>query len=112
MHELSIVMSIIGIAEDEARKAGVSAIEEIELEIGTLSGVEMDALDFAWIQAVKGSVLASALKNIVRPEGKSRCMDCGNISEMNHLYDCCTKCGSHFVDIIQGKELKVRSISV
>lgn len=53
MHELSIVMGIIDIAEKEAKMAGVSIVEEIELEIGLLSGVEMEALEFAWNHAIK-----------------------------------------------------------
>lgn len=47
MHELSVVMSIIKTAEDEARKNNAIGIEEIELDIGELSRVEITAFDFA-----------------------------------------------------------------
>lgn len=47
MHELSFVMSIINIAENGARKNNAIGIEEIELDIVELSGVEMSAFDFA-----------------------------------------------------------------
>ena len=52
MHELSIVTGIIDIAEEEAAKAGVKAFSGIDLEIGTLSGIVKEALDFAWDFAV------------------------------------------------------------
>ena len=56
MHELSIVMSIIKLA---AEQADADMIEEIELDIGCLSGIDMDSFDFAWKQAIKQTVLRS-----------------------------------------------------
>ncbi len=53
MHELSIAMGIVDIAKNEAVKHQFSEIELIELEIGTLSGVEIESLNFAWPLAVK-----------------------------------------------------------
>ena len=60
MHELSIVMGIIKIAEVEAEKAGAKNVDLIELEIGNLAGVEIEALDFAWTEAVKHTILENA----------------------------------------------------
>jgi len=40
MHELSIAMGIVAIAEKEAEKAKVTEIKAKDLENGTLSGVK------------------------------------------------------------------------
>jgi hydrogenase nickel incorporation protein HypA/HybF len=112
MHELSIVMSILEIAESEAKKVSANHIEEIELEIGLLNTVEMYAFNFAWEQAVKDTKLKGAKKIIHRPEGKGKCMECGHLFKMSNLYDTCENCKSYFVDIIEGKELRVKSIIV
>lgn len=112
MHELSIVMSIIGIAEKEAAKCGAAAIEEIEMEIGILSGIEMAAFDFAWEQAVKDTILQNAERKIVRTEGKAGCLDCDAVFTLQQLYEPCPNCGSHFIDITRGKELKVKSLVI
>ena len=48
MHELSIAMGIVRIAENEIAKVNAQKVEQIELEIGTLAGIEIDALDFVW----------------------------------------------------------------
>lgn len=112
MHELSIVMSIIDIADAEARKAQAQAVEEIELEIGALSGVEMQAFNFAWQQAVKETVLAYAVTVVNRIEGRGHCLSCNSVYPMQQLYDACTSCGGHFIDIQQGKELRVKSLVV
>ena len=56
MHELSIAMGIVKIAENELSKSGGGEIELIELEIGTLAGIEFEALEFVWPAAVKDTV--------------------------------------------------------
>ena len=76
MHELSIVMGIIDIANQYTQDAGASCVDEIDLEIGVLSGVDPDALDFAWDLAVKNTVLENAVRKIKSIEGRAKCIDC------------------------------------
>ena len=47
MHELSIAVNIVEIAEENARKEDAKLISEIELEIGSQSGVVLEALELA-----------------------------------------------------------------
>ena len=75
MHELSIVMSIIDIAEKEINNAGGGMVEEIELDIGQLSTIEMEAFDFAWQQGIKGSFLEEAKLIVNRIDGKAKCLE-------------------------------------
>lgn len=112
MHELSIVMSIIEIAESEINKAGGGFAEEIELDIGTLSTVEMEAFDFAWQQGIRGTLLEDVKLQVNRIEGKANCLDCELEFPIVNLYDSCPVCGGHFNQIIQGKELKVKTIMI
>jgi len=112
MHELSIVLGIVQIAEDQARREGAAAIEEIELEIGCLTTIEMAAFEAAWKQAVKATVLERAVKNIIRTPGRAACLECGEQFPLQELYDACPQCGSHFLHITQGKELRVRSLVI
>ena len=71
MHELSIVMGIIDIAQQQADQAEAAFIDEIEMDIGCLSTVEINAFEFAWSQAVKGTILEGAVKKINRIKGKA-----------------------------------------
>ncbi|MCU0445607.1 MAG: hydrogenase maturation nickel metallochaperone HypA [Microscillaceae bacterium] len=112
MHELSIVLSIVEIAENELQKAQAHQIDKIELEIGTLAGVEMDALDFAWEAAVKNTVLAHAERKIQRIEAQARCLDCGLVYPIQQAWAECPACGEFFNEILQGKELRVKSLIV
>ena len=112
MHELSIVMSIIAIAQQQAMDAAAVTIDEIELDIGTMSGIEMDSFDFAWNQAIKSSVLEHALRKINRIEARARCLDCSAEFAIQNYYDACPVCGEHLLNILSGKELRVKSLVV
>lgn len=112
MHELSIAMGIVKIAEEEARKAGASTVEVIELEIGTLAGIELESLEFVWPVAVRETVLEKAEKRVQVIQGRARCMDCDTEYEMDHFYDPCPCCRSNLKAILQGKELRVRALEV
>ena len=88
------------------------AIDELELEIGRLAGVELHTLDFALESAVKGSLLehASIVRHII--DGEGMCTGCGQTFPMETLFTPCPACGSYCVKIIKGKELRVKSIVI
>ncbi|MDR1919501.1 MAG: hydrogenase maturation nickel metallochaperone HypA [Tannerellaceae bacterium] len=112
MHELSIAQSIVELAEEQARRHQASAIEEVEIEIGRLAGVELQTFCFALESAVKGSMLENA--GIVRHdiEGEGRCGDCDACFPVEELFSPCPRCGSYGVRLIKGKELRVKSIVI
>ena len=112
MHELSIARSIVELVEEQADNRGASVVEELELEIGHLSGVEIQTVAFALDSAIKGSKLEKA--RIIRHyiEGEGQCSDCETIFPMNALFSPCPHCGSYLVKILKGKELRVKSIVI
>lgn len=112
MHELSIVMSIIQIAEKESAKNNAAGVDEIELEIGQLSGIEMSAFDFAWQQAIRSTLLEKAKRIINHIAGEGKCMGCDAVFPMQQLYEPCPVCGDHFVSVQKGKELRVKSLVI
>jgi len=112
MHELSIALGIVKIAEDETAKANAKQVTKIELEIGVLAGVELESLNFVWESAVKRTVLEDAEKVIDVVEGRGKCVDCDTEFNMEKIYDCCSNCGSNFKGILKGKELRVKALEV
>lgn len=111
MHELSIVMGIIDIAQKEIKKANLRKVETIEIDIGTLAGIEFEALDFAWQMAVDNTVLQNAERKINVIQAKAKCVSCGHIFNTNSVFDQCPKCNEFFTEIITGRELKVKAIT-
>lgn len=112
MHELSIVMGILKIAENETKKADAKRVDLIELEIGTLAGVELQALNFAWSEVIKGTVLEHAVKKIDLVKAIGQCVDCDTEFDLINIYDPCPNCNSYLKGILQGKELRVKALEV
>ncbi len=105
-------MSIIDIAQKESSKANASIIDEIEIDIGCFSTVEIDAFEFAWQQAVKETILETTVKKVNHIKGKAKCLNCSAEFALENIYDACPVCGEHLIDIIEGKELRVKSLIV
>ncbi len=112
MHELSIALGIVKIAEEESRKAAAKKVTSIELEIGSMSGIELDSLEFAWPVAVKDTVLQGADREIDWIEARARCAECQHEFAVANSFDTCPKCNSYFKDIYKGKELRVKSLEI
>lgn len=112
MHELSIAMSIVDIAEQEVKKNNASKVIEIELEIGKLSGIEPYALDFAWEQAILKTVLENAERKTRYIAAMAKCQDCGHVFEIDNFYDECPSCQSYMKELKSGKELRVKTLTV
>ena len=112
MHEFSIALNIIDIATSEAEKAGSKSVVNIEIEVGQASGVVKDALEFALSSAVKNTVLEKASIHILEIFSIAECKACNHRFETETLIGICPICGELTTDLIQGRELKVRSITV
>lgn len=112
MHELAIAQSIVRLAEQYAGDNGAEEIEELELEIGTLAGIEISSLDLALKCAVKDTMLDNAriIRHDIAAEG--RCGDCEMIFPVETLFSPCPRCGSYCVNVLKGKELRIKSIVV
>lgn len=110
MHEMSIAMNIIEIATEEAYKANTAKFSRIILDIGSLSGVELDALEFAMESAKKATVLDGADVQINYIQARARCRQCGHEFGVDSVFNVCEKCQNYDLEIIQGKEMKIKSL--
>ncbi|HPB01635.1 MAG TPA: hydrogenase maturation nickel metallochaperone HypA [Bacteroidales bacterium] len=112
MHELSIAASIVDYAAEFASEHQATSISRIEIEVGQLSGVITDSLEFAMEEAVKGSVLEKAEVVIIEIAGRSECKMCHTQFDNPDWYTPCPKCQSMDSEIIGGKELLIRSVVI
>ena len=112
MHELSIATSILKTATQEVEKINGKKVEEIYLEIGKISGIEIPSLEFAWEQCMKDSVLENAKVHITEPDGFARCAECNHEFEISKIYDSCERCESPFKEIITGQEMKIKKLII
>jgi len=112
MHELSIALSIVELAEEEVRKADATCISKIEVEIGTMAGIDADALLFAWDAAIRGTMAGQAELVIHSIQAEARCLECGKDFPAEHFFVQCPNCGSYRYQVTKGKELRINSLIV
>ncbi len=112
MHELSIVQSIVDIASKETAAAHAFIVDEIEIDIGTLSGIDMNAFWLAWQIAAKQSLLANTKATINIIEGRAECHICHFQFAISHYADPCPACGEHNLKVTCGNELLVKSLTI
>ena len=82
MHELSIALNLVEIAEDAARSADAEAVETVYLRVGVLSGVVKEALLFAYDTATEGTLLEHSRLEIEDVPLVVYCPDCQLESEL------------------------------
>jgi hydrogenase nickel incorporation protein HypA/HybF len=113
MHELSVAMSIIEIAEAESERRGGLQISAVHLRLGLLSGVVKDALLFAYEIARHDTSLAASRLVVEEVPGLIYCPACDARRPVGSPeWFCCSECGSLASEIVQGKELDVVSLEV
>jgi len=112
MHEMSLAEGILQIVEDAAARQDFKRVTEVRLEIGALSGVEAEALNFCLEVVLKGSVAEGARVVLERAPGRGWCLGCGETVEIQALYDPCPKCGGYQVQATGGTEMRVKDLLV
>jgi hydrogenase nickel incorporation protein HypA/HybF len=109
MHEMSITQGIIELCLDHA---GGRRVSSVDIEIGALSSVVPEAIEFCFEACSRETTLEGARLNIVRIPGVGMCLDCRRETPLMELYGSCVQCGSSRVTIVSGEELRVREIEV
>lgn len=109
MHEMSITQGIVDICLQHAADRVITAVV---VEIGTLSGVVPEAVEFCFAACTVDTVAAGAHLEIRRVNGWARCLECATEHAIERLYDPCPACDSYAVQLLKGEELRVLEIEV
>jgi hydrogenase nickel incorporation protein HypA/HybF len=109
MHEMSITQGIIDLC---LHHASGHRVRSLEVEIGQLSSVVPEAIEFCFEACSRGTLLEGARLDITRIPGRGHCQGCGAEIELPELFASCSRCGSCQVKILAGEELRVREIEI
>lgn len=112
MHELSIALSMIEQIEEETAKRGGSAVETVYVLVGVLSGVDIQALRFAYELACEGTGLAGSRLEIETIPLLVYCPQCSSTHAARPPNIACPRCVTPEQEILQGRELEVRAFEM
>ena len=114
MHELSIALSLIEAAAEEADRIGPDVrVVALRLRLGPLSGVVREALAFSFDVAARGTRVEGARLEIEEVPVAVRCAPCGGEFELGAVYPLqCPACGLATPDVVRGRECVLTAMEI
>lgn len=112
MHEMALCEGVLQVLESNAQTQQFQRVKTVWLEIGALSGVEVEAMRFCF-DAVKNGTLANQAKlEIIEVPGAAWCMQCAKAVSVAQRFDACPDCGSYQLQVTDGDEMKIKELEV
>jgi hydrogenase nickel incorporation protein HypA/HybF len=112
MHELSIAMSIVDMAQEEAERRSVQ-VDAVHLELGALSGVVKEALLFSYDVACGGTPLEGSRLVVKDIPIEVFCPACRTLKTLTSMqWFCCPDCGTPTSEVIHGRELTITALEL
>ena len=120
MHEFAMAQGIFSTVMDTAEANDAIEVTEMVIEIGRLAMLNPEQLKFMLGVMCEGEELTKNVEMIINTiDVEIKCHNCGfegegNVDDSDHYAPMvlCPKCESHRVEVTNGKEITVRSISI
>ena len=112
MHEMSLTEGVLQILQDNAKSKGFERVKTVWLEIGALSGVEIEAMRFCFDAVMQGTLADGAKLEIIHTPGAAWCMPCGKSVTVSERFEPCPECGSFQLQITGGDQMQVKELEV
>jgi len=113
MHELSIALSIVEGASEEASRHNGHRVEAVYLKLGQLSGVVKEALLFSYGLAAEGTRLEGSRLEIEDIPATVFCTRCDAERTLASIQQfCCPVCGIATPEVTRGRELLITGLEL
>jgi hydrogenase nickel incorporation protein HypA/HybF len=110
MHELALSQDIVRTVLS-AVEAEPSDIVAIALDVGTLSSVNVDSLEFCMGVILEQEGMDGVRVEITEVPARVRC-SCGAEYEPEEMFDPCPQCDGFDREVIRGTDLTIRHVEV
>ncbi len=110
MHELALSQTIV----DSVLKAcpgGEASVRVVAVQVGALSAVNADSLEFCLGLVLQELGLTAARAEVTWVPARIRCA-CGQCYETDDMMEGCPKCGGYRRDVLAGKDVTVQYVEV
>lgn len=113
MHEESLMRSLLRQVEELAETNEAVGVEEIEVEVGPLSGVESLLLSSAFDRLKESIPLCAAAVLIIKHVDLTmKCRDCGCEFVLPSFKFVCSQCGSISLKTLRGDALRLLNVQI
>ena len=112
MHEASIALSLIEVAQDVLRENGGGRVSALTVRLGQWSAVVPEALHAAFPAAAQGTPLQGARLSITSVPGVGECPQHGPVTLELTRGLRCPVCGAPTPRLLQGDELELDEVEI
>jgi hydrogenase nickel incorporation protein HypA/HybF len=113
MHEFGIATSTLSLVLEHARRASATRVARVRVRVGALSGVDAEALRFAFSAVTAGTMADRAELEIEHVPALAHCARCNADFTADEDFVCvCPQCGDLSGDVRQGRELVLAQIEL
>jgi hydrogenase nickel incorporation protein HypA/HybF len=113
MHEMSIALSIVEGASEEALRHNGSKVSAVRLQLGQLSGVVKEALLFSYDLACEGTALEGSKLAIEEIPATIFCRGCNAERALASIQNfSCPVCHAPSGEVLRGRELLITGLEL
>lgn len=94
MHELSLAQGVLEELEAAARSHAFTRVCRLEIEVGVLAGVDLEALRFALDAILPGTLAGAAEIQLVERTAQGTCTACGHSAPLHDRLEPCPACNA------------------
>ena len=110
MHELAITRCLVDLVRE--RVVSPRRVTEVEVEVGALTGISPDCLQFYFECLTRDGPMAGARLVCRNVPARVRCRACGTVYEAPDLALTCRACSVAGGDVVAGNELHLVRLEV
>jgi hydrogenase nickel incorporation protein HypA/HybF len=110
MHEIRIAKDLSAIVMEVASREKLSKVTRVNISFGQMIQIVPDVFAFAFRETVRDTIAMEAVIDIEILPVKMKCKICKNEILIDNNSFSCTSCCSTELDMVQGKELFIKSI--
>jgi hydrogenase nickel incorporation protein HypA/HybF len=113
MHELSIAMSILDVAEEEMQSHAGATLEAIHIRLGPLSGIVKESLLSAYELAREQTPFPQAKLVFEDVPIVVFCSTCNAERPVDSVQNfCCAECDTPASQVVRGRELELAALEL
>ncbi len=112
VHEVSLAYSVVELVGQELSRHGGGVLRGIEMEVGSLSGVDPESFLWAMKTVWSHSSFADAELNVKQVAARAECRQCGKSFSPEHRYAQCPHCRGFAFRLLAGEEFRLIALTV
>lgn len=110
MHEIAMVEDMFRIILKVADDNHINRIDRVNIVIGEYLQIKPSLFEFAFESAKEGTIASGAELNLFTRQVRLKCKQCTQSFLLSDLKYSCPDCGGGELDIVDGKDIYIKSI--